>query len=227
MNNSSYENSIHKVGRTTGVIVLIMIIMVPLIMSLVYQIFPPTKNLLYGIGMVCMVYLPISIAEFMAYTPMLGSNASYLVFVTGNLTNLKIPCALTCMDNAGVKPQTEEGEVIAAIAVAVASIVTTIIIFIGMIASVPLKPILESPELAPAFKYIIPALLGALGAYWIQKQWKLAIIPITVITLIFALLPIPNGVEGVFIPVMGLVSVLSAKQLYKRGFITQFNDKEK
>lgn len=226
MSQSNYENSIHKLGRTTGIIVLIMIILVPLIMSLFYQIFPPVKNLLYGIGMVCMVYLPISIAEFMAYTPMLGSNASYLVFVTGNLTNLKIPCALTCMDNAGVKPQTEEGEVIAAIAVAVASIVTTIIIFIGMIASVPLKPILESPELAPAFKYIIPALFGALGAYWIQKQWKLAVIPITVITLIFALLPIPNGVEGVFIPVMGLVSVLSAKQLYKRGFITRFNDKE-
>lgn len=227
MKESNYENSIHKLGRTTGIIVLIMIISVPLIMSLTYQVFPPIKNLLYGIGMVCMVYLPISIAEFMAYTPMLGSNASYLVFVTGNLTNLKIPCALTCMDNAGVKPQTDEGEVIAAIAVAVASIVTTIIIFIGMVASVPLKPILESPELAPAFEYIIPALFGALGAYWIQKQWKLAIVPIVVIVLIFALLPIPNGVEGVFIPVMGLISVLSAKQMYKRGFITRFNDKEK
>jgi len=223
----SYQDYIHKVGRTTGIIVLIMIVSVPLIMSVFYQIFPPVKNLLYGVGMVCMVYLPISIAEFMAYTPMLGSNASYLVFVTGNLTNLKIPCALTCMENAGVKPQTDEGEVIAAIAVAVASIVTTLIIFIGMIASVPLKPILESPELAPAFKYIIPSLFGALGAYWIQKQWKLAIVPITVIVLIFALVPIPDGVEGVFIPVMGLVSVLAAKQLYKRGWITQFNEKEK
>lgn len=226
MSDLTYENQIHKVGRTTGIIVLIMIILVPLIVSSIYQVFPPISNLLYGVGMVCMVYLPISIAEFMAYTPMLGSNASYLVFVTGNLTNLKIPCALTCMENAGVKAQTDEGEVIAGIAVAVASIVTTVIIFIGMIASVPLKPILESPELAPAFEYIIPALFGALGAYWIQKQWKLAVVPIVIIVLIFALLPIPNGVEGVFIPVMGLVSVLSAKQMYKRGFITKFKDDE-
>ncbi|MFA9398032.1 MAG: hypothetical protein ACERKV_07190 [Clostridiaceae bacterium] len=222
-----YDDKIHRYGRITGIMVIVMIILVPIIISITYGIFPPIKNLLIGIGMVCMVYLPISIAEFVTYTPMLGSNASYLVFVTGNLTNLKIPCALSCMDTAGVKPQTEEGEVIAAIAVAVSSMVTTFIVFIGMIASVPLKPILASETLAPAFAYIIPALFGALGAYWIQKQWKLAIVPITLIILAFAFLPIPDGVEGVFIPVMGLISVLSAKQMYRRGFITEFNEKKK
>lgn len=222
----TYQDRVHRVGRLTASIVLALIFLVPTIVSVHYNIFPPINKLLIGIGTVCMVYIPISIAEFLTYTPpMLGSSASYLVFVTGNLTNLKIPCALTCIDNAKVKPQSEEAEVIATIAVAVASLVTTAIVFIGMLALVPLRPVLESEVLKPAFEQIIPALFGgAMGGYWILKQWKLALVPIVVIILLFAILPIPSGTEGALIPVMGLISVLSAKAMYKKGFIKSMTE---
>ena len=216
----TYQDKVHRLGRTTAAVALVLLFMPPLFISLYYDIFPPVKNLLIGIGTVSMVYLPIAIAEFMTFTPMLGSSASYLVFVTGNLSNLKIPCALTCIENADVKPQSEEAEVIATIAVAVSSLVTTLIIIIGLIALVPLTPVLESDVLQPAFTQIIPALFGALGAYWIFKQWKLAVVPVTLILLIFIIFTIPDGVEGLFIPVMGLLSVLSARQMYKKGWIT-------
>ncbi len=216
----TYQDKVHRLGRTTAAVALVLLFLPPLFISLYYNIFPPVKNLLIGIGTVSMVYLPIAIAEFMTFTPMLGSSASYLVFVTGNLSNLKIPCALTCIENADVKPQSEEAEVIATIAVAVSSLVTTLIIIIGLIALVPLTPVLESDVLQPAFTQIIPALFGALGAYWIFKQWKLAVVPVTLILLIFIIFTIPDGVEGLFIPVMGLLSVLSARQMYKKGWIT-------
>ncbi len=219
MSSLSYQDRVHKIGRITASIVLILIFVVPATISIVYNIFPPADKLLLGIGMVCMVYIPISIAEFLTYTPMLGSSATYLVFVTGNLTNLKIPCALTCMVNAEVAPQTEEAEIIATISVAVSSLVTILIIFIGMIALVPLSPLLSSEVLKPAFSQILPALFGAMGGYWILKQWKLAVTPILVIVLLYIFLPIPSGVEGALIPVMGLISVFSAKLLYKKGFI--------
>ena len=216
----TYQDKVHRLGRTTAAVALVLLFLPPLFISLYYNIFPPVKNLLIGIGTVSMVYLPIAIAEFMTFTPMLGSSASYLVFVTGNLSNLKIPCALTCIENADVKPQSEEAEVIATIAVAVSSLVTTLIIIIGLIALVPLTPVLESDVLQPAFTQIIPALFGALGAYWIFKQWKLAVVPVTLILLIFIIFTIPDGVEGLFILVMGLLSVLSARQMYKKGWIT-------
>ncbi len=186
----TYQDKVHRLGRTTAAVALVLLFMPPLFISLYYDIFPPVKNLLIGIGTVSMVYLPIAIAEFMTFTPMLGSSASYLVFVTGNLSNLKIPCALTCIENADVKPQSEEAEVIATIAVAVSSLVTTLIIIIGLIALVPLTPVLESDVLQPAFTQIIPALFGALGAYWIFKQWKLAVVPVTLILLIFIIFTI-------------------------------------
>lgn len=220
----TYQDRVHKVGRLTASIVLVFIFLVPTVVSTYYQIFPPVKQLLIGIGTICMVYIPISIAEFLTYTPMLGTSASYLVFVTGNLTNLKIPCALTCIENANVKPQSEEAEVIATIAVAVSSIVTTMIVFVGMLTIVPLQPILESKVLEPAFAQIIPALFGAMAGYWILKQWKLALVPILVIILIFLIVPIPSGVEGVLIPIMGVISVISARLMYKRGFITKMKE---
>lgn len=221
MDNSrnDYYDKIHRLGRLSGSLVLFMIICIPFVFCLIYDIFPPLSGLIKGLIMVCMVYIPICIAEFLTFTPMLGSNASYLVFVTGNLANLKIPCAVTCMENAKVEPQTEEGEVIAAISVAVSSIVTITIVFVGMLLVVPLKPILQSPTLEPAFDHILPALYGGLGAYWIQKQWKLAVIPLLVVATIYLTLEIDPGLQGVLIPILGLVSVLSARLLYKKGYL--------
>jgi len=215
----TYEERVHRFGRLTASLVLAFIFLVPTVISIHYQIWPPINNLLIGIGTVCMFYIPIAIAEFMTYTPMLGTSASYLVFVTGNLTNLKIPCALTCIENAKVKPQSEEAEVIATIGVAVASLVTTAIIFIGMLTIVPLRPILESDVLKPAFAQIIPALFGAMGGYWILKKWQLAVAPLVIVLIVYMSLPIPAGAEGGLIPIVGLLSVLSAKFIYKRGWV--------
>lgn len=220
----NYYDRIHRTGRIWTSAVLLLIISVPLIFSLYYGVFPPFKNLMIGFLTVFMVYCPVSLAEFLTYTPMLGSNASYLVFVTGNLTNLKIPCALMAMETAGVKPQTDEGEVIAGIAVAISSLVTASIVFVGMLLLIPLKPILEAPILEPAFQQILPALFGALAAYFIGKQWKLAMVPLVLIVAVFIIASIPTGAEGALIPVLGFVSVISARVMYKKGFIKAYKE---
>lgn len=221
----TYNDKMHRLGRIFGAIVLIGIFIVPITVCTVYDIFPPVKNLILGIGMVCMVYAPVTIAEFFTYTPMLGTGGSYLVFTTGNLTNLKIPCAITTMENANVKAGSEEGEVFATLAIAASSIVTTIIIFIGMLAIIPLQPVLSLPVLQPAFQNILPALFGALAAYWVQKQWKLAIVPVVFVAVLFNLVPSLLEVAGALIPVMGIVSIIAARIMYRTKFITSMNDK--
>lgn len=212
----NYEESTHRLGRLTGILALGLIFMVPTLVCIKFNIFPPLKNVLTGILTIWMLELPICIAEVLTYTPMLGTGASYLVFVTGNLTNLKIPCATMSMEIAGVKPSTKEGDIISTISVAVSSIVTEIIIIIGLIAIVPLKPILNSPVLAPAFENILPALFGGLGAYWILKEWKLAVTPLLVTVIISLFVEVePGGL----IPICGIVSVLAARFMYKKGWI--------
>lgn len=212
----SYENRVHRVGRITGTIALILIFLVPALISLRFNIFPPVSNLMIGIVTISMLQIPICIAEVLTYTPMLGSGASYLVFVSGNLTNLKIPCAAMCMESAEVKPSTKEGDIISTISAAVSTMVTEVIIIIGVLAIVPLTPLLSSPVLAPAFANILPALFGALGAYWILKQWRLAIVPLSVVVIVSMIVEIP---AAVFIPICGAVSIGAARWMYKKGWV--------
>ena len=120
---------------------------------------------------------------------MLGSGGAYLGFVTGNLTAMKVPAALRAMQIADVEPNTEEGEVISTIAIAVSSIVTTLILFFGMLLLNMLSPLLESELLAPAFANILPALFGALGIVFLAKNWRIAIAPIVLMLTVFLIQP--------------------------------------
>ena len=93
---------------------------------------------------------------------MLGAGGSYLGFITGNMSNLKVPLALNAMESMGVKADTEEGDVVSTIVIAVSSIVTVLIIVIFVVLMVPLSPIFTRPALQPAFSNVVPALFGGL-----------------------------------------------------------------
>ena len=219
---SEYNKKVHFAGRLTAVLVILMLISVPAIVCLHYNIFPTMSGFLKGLAMVWMIYLPICIAEVLTYTPMVGISGAYLSFISGNLSNMKIPCAAMAMDNAGVKGSTDEGDVIATLSIATSTIVTEIIIVIGVIALVPLTPVLTSKILEPAFQNILPALFGALGVYWIMRQWKLAVTPLAFVILVSILVPMLTGKSipaGLLIPVSGLLAVLAARFMYNRGWV--------
>jgi len=219
---TDYENKIHLAGRVTSFLALLMMLAVPAVICLYFNIFPTMQGFLKGLSMVWMIYLPICIAEVLTYTPMVGISGAYLSFISGNLSNMKIPCAAMAMDNAGVKGSTEEGDVIATLSIATSTIVTEIILVIGVIALVPLTPFLTSKVLEPAFQNILPALFGALGVYWIMRQWKLAVTPLAFVILISIIVPMLTGKSipaGLLIPVSGLLAVLAARFMYNRGWV--------
>ena len=149
-----------------------------------------------------------------------GTGGTYLSFVTGNISNLKLPCALDAMERANVKATDEEGEVISTIAIAVSSIVTTLIIIIGVICIVPLTPILEAPVLEPAFAQILPALFGGLGVVFVSRNWKIAIAPVSLMLVLFIAVPALNaGTVGIMVPVSVLFTLGVSRILYKKGWL--------
>ena len=153
------------------------------------------------------------------FVPMLGTGGSYLGFVTGNLTNLKVPCALNAMEAAKVRPGSEEGEVISTIAIASSSIVTTLVIALGVFGLGFLRPVLESPALKPAFDNILPALFGALGVVFISKNPKLAAAPLAFMVVLFLLAPGLSSSVGVLVPVGALIAIGAARIMYRRGML--------
>lgn len=216
-NAQSFENRMHRLGRITGVLALIIIMSVPMLVCMKYRIFPPLQNIISGMANITVIFLPIGIGEVLAYTPMLGSGASYLSFVSGNIGNLKLPCAVMSMDIAGVSPTTKEGDIISTISVAISTMVTTVILIVGMLAIVPLTPLLSAPALAPAFENILPALFGGLGIYWIMKQWKLAVTPLVIAV---AITPFTTLSIGALAPILAIISIVAARIMYKKGWVT-------
>ncbi len=216
----NYMDSIHYYGRIWGIVVAIALLSFPLILSLIFKTAPDFGILLAGIIATAPMYWAVGIVEIFTYVPMLGAGGTYLSFVTGNISNLKLPCAIDAMERAGVKATSEEGEVISTISIAVSSIVTTLIILIGVICIVPLTPILESPVLVPAFDMILPALFGGLAVVFISKNAKLSIAPIILMLALFIFVPALNAsTVGIMVPVGVVFTVIVARILYKRGVL--------
>ena len=216
----NYMDSVHYYGRIWGIIVAIALLSFPLILSLIFKTAPDFGVLLAGIIATAPMYWAVGIVEIFTYVPMLGAGGTYLSFVTGNISNLKLPCAIDAMERAGVKATSEEGEVISTISIAVSSIVTTLIILIGVICIVPLTPILESPVLVPAFDMILPALFGGLAVVFISKNAKLSVAPIILMLALFIFVPALNAsTVGIMVPVGVVFTVIVARILYKRGVL--------
>lgn len=213
----SYEDMTHLYGRIWILLALAMIFSYPIITCIYYDAWPRIMPVLKGLLGVAPIFWTVGLIEVLTFVPMLGTAGSYLAFVTGNLTNLKVPAALTAMENAHVKPGTEEGEVISTIAVATSSIVTTIIIAVGVALLVPLTPILNSPQLKPAFDNILPALFGGLAVVYVSKNWKIAITPLIFMVALFLAVPSLSSSVGVLVPVGALIAIGAARVLYKKG----------
>ena len=170
-----YNNDIHKFGRIFTLIALGLMCFVPIFTAISVKSGPDwgrlAKTIPFTLG-----FLAIGLIEAFSYAPLLGVGGQYLSFITGNISNLKLPCAINAQQVAKVEQGTEEHEIITTIAIAVSSIVTTLIIIIGLIPlAIYQQKIVE--VLKPISPYVMPAIFGALTMVLIAVYWKNSIAP--------------------------------------------------
>ena len=216
----SYPDSVHRDGRIWNLSVMVLLLLFPIIVSIVFDAPPDWNALVLGLIATAPMYWAVGIIETFTFVPMLGAGGSYLSFVTGNISNLKLPCAINALEQNDVNATSEEGELISTIAIATSSIVTTLIIVLGVILIVPLTPILEAPVLEPAFAQMLPALFGGLGVVFVSRNWKIAIAPVLLMLVLFIFVPALNaGTVGIMVPVSVLFTIAISRILYKKGVL--------
>ena len=218
--NLSYMDSVHRDGTIWNLGVMLLLFAFPISVALIFGVIPDWAALGAGLIATAPMYWAVGVIETITYVPMLGAGGSYLSFVTGNISNLKLPCALNALEQNQVSASSEEGEVISTIAIAVSSIVTTVIIIVGVICIVPLSPVLQAPVLQPAFEQILPALFGGLGVAFVSKNWKVALAPIVLMLILFIFVPaLDAGTVGIMVPVSALFTIAVARVMYKKGVL--------
>ena len=218
--NLSYIDSVHRDGTVWNIGVMLLLLAFPIVVAVAFGASPDWGALAMGLIATAPMYWAVGIVETFTFVPMLGAGGSYLGFVTGNISNLKLPCAINALEQNEVSASSEEGEIISTIAIATSSIVTTIIIIIGVVCIVPLTPILEAPVLDPAFEQMLPALFGGLGVAFVSKNWKIAIAPVLLMLVLFIFVPaLDAGTVGIMVPVSVLFTIAVSRILYKKGVL--------
>lgn len=212
-----YDNSIHRLGRITNTIGILSLLALPFLFAAVLGTSLSWPGFAKGLLRVSITYLPICIVEFLIYVPILGPGGSYLSFITGNIINMKLPCAYNAREIAKTRAGTPEDSIITTLAVGVSSLVTMLVIFIGVLLLIPLTPVLNNPTLRPAFDNLLPALFGALGAQYFFKSWKISAIPLILMIGFSIAIPALIAQTTVMMILIGAVAIGITYFLHKKG----------
>ena len=213
----NYIDKMHKWGRIWAFITISFIMFFPFALAIIFGAWPDFKTFLGGLYPIALTFWPVGIIEVITYTPMLGVGGTYLGFITGNLSSLKVPCALDAMEKANVKADSDEGEVISTISMATSSIMTIFIILLGIILLSMLQGFFENPTLAYAFDNVLPSLFGALGVVYLSRYFKIAVLPMALMVLLFVFVPYLNsGMVGIMIPVSMIITLVYSRVLYNK-----------
>ena len=211
-----FNRRTHVLGRIVSAIMLALLVGAPFLIGTFLGAMPDLGAVAKGFLSVGLVWTVSSVAEFLIYTPMLGAGGGYLAFITGNLINMKIPCAVNARDIVGTKTGTAENEIISTLSIATSSLVTIVVLALGVALLVPLQPVLQSPVLQPAFANVVPALFGAMAYQYFRKNVQVAVAPLVVMSLLFMLVPSLTGSTSFMIIPSGALAIGIAYSMYRK-----------
>ena len=213
----SYNRRTHVIGRVVTTVTLIMLVGAPFLIGGVLGAMPDLGAVARAFLSVGLVWTVSSVGEFLVYTPMLGAGGGYLAFITGNLINMKIPCAVNARDMVGAKTGTAENEIISTLSIATSSLVTILVLALGVLLLAPLQPVLQSPVLRPAFDNVVPALFGAMAYRYYRKNMDVALAPLVLMSALFIFVPSLTGSTSFMVIPSGGIAIAIAYLLYKKG----------
>ena len=211
-----FNRRTHVLGRIVSAITLVLLVGAPFLIGTFLGAMPDLGAVAKGFLSVGLVWTVSSVAEFLIYTPMLGAGGGYLAFITGNLINMKIPCAVNARDIVGTKTGTAENEIISTLSIATSSLVTIVVLALGVALLVPLQPVLQSPVLQPAFANVVPALFGAMAYQYFRKNGQVAVAPLVVMSLLFMLVPSLTSSTSFMIIPSGALAIGIAYSMYRK-----------
>jgi hypothetical protein len=193
-----------------------MLVGAPFLIGSILGAMPDLNAAAKGFLSVGLIWTISSVVEFLVYTPMLGAGGGYLAFITGNLINMKIPCAMNAREIAGTQSGTTENEIISTLSIAASSLTTIIVLALGVLLLVPLQPILQSETLQPAFANVVPALFGAMAYQYFRKNIRLACVPLVIMTLLFVFVPSLISQTSMMIIPSGAITIGLAWLIFRK-----------
>lgn len=175
MNSDFYKNEympkMNKIGKITGYLGVLVAFTPALALAVVYGMLPKPAALLTAFISGSSAFGVLWFVEPISYFPVVGPAGTYMAFLSGNISNMRIPCASMAQVAAEVEPGTEKGSIIATLGMAVSIVINVSVLTIGAILGTSVLAMLPATVKA-ALGYLLPALFGALLIQFGMKNIK-------------------------------------------------------
>ena len=178
-----YDSKLYRFGRITTIIFLLLLWCVPLSMSIIWNIGVDIPTTLAALFTPLSMFLIVGTVQVFTLAPVLGAPATFMSFNNGDTLLVTMPAVVSAQKISGYNAGTRNGEIVSMIGAAVSVITCKIVLFIGFVGISFILPVLQSPVLQPAFRFFIPALLGALVFPAIKKDVKAACVPVVAVAI--------------------------------------------
>ena len=207
-----------KWGRFTSLLGVVTSFVPVIVLAFIFKVVPPIDVIIAAATIrisACMVYYFI---ERTSYQQILGIPGTYMAFLSGNISNLRVPCSSVAQQAAGVEEGTPQGAVFSTIGVAVSIVVNLAVLTIGVLLGAQVIAMIPS-SLVSALVYLVPALYGAMLMQMILYAPKVAVIavPLGIITLFMSKQGIFDSSMAILISVFG--SIIIGRILLKAGWL--------
>lgn len=207
-----------KWGRLTSLLGVAASFFPVIILSFVFKIVPALDAIVAAATIrisACLVYYFI---EPISFQPVLGIPGTYMAFLSGNLSNLRVPCSSVAQKAAGVEEGTPQGAVLSTIGIAVSIVVNLAILTLGVFLGAQVISLIPA-SFVSALVYLVPALYGAMLMQMVLYAPKIAAIsvPLSLITLAISKTGVFDSSMAILISVFG--SIIIGRLLLNTGWL--------
>ncbi len=207
-----------KWGRLTSLLGVVASFVPLAVLAIVFDIMPALDAIVAAATIrisACVVYYFV---EPISFQPVLGIPGTYMAFLSGNISNLRVPCSSVAQKAAGVEEGTPEGAVLSTIGVAVSIVVNLLILTAGVLLGAQIIAMIPE-SLVSALVYLVPALYGAMLMQMVLYAPKIAAIavPLGIITLVISKTGLFDSSVAILISVFG--SIIIGRMLMKTGWL--------
>ena len=168
---NEYMPAMNRIGKITGFLGVILSFCPALVLALNFGLIPDWAALGRAFALAAVSFGILWFIEPISYFPILGPVGTYMAFLSGNISNMRVPCASMAQLSAGVEPGTEKGSVIATIGMATSIIINIAVLTLGVILGSTVLSMLPA-NIVSALNYLLPALFGALFVQFAMKNLK-------------------------------------------------------
>ncbi len=217
-----YIPQIVKVGKITCWLGALIVFLPALVVTYGYGIVPEKTALVAALIAQLSVNAVWWFIEPVSFFPILGIPGTYIAFLSGNIGNLRIPCAAAALKATETEVGSDESSVISTIGVSASVFVNIILLVVGVfLGQVILDNIDQSVR--DALGYLLPALFGAVFAQFAIDDIKngvvamlLGVVSLTLYSKgMFNWIPLDPYIVNILVPIFGTMAF--AKFTYKEA----------